>query len=58
VYHTAPIFGGTNSHGKPPLTNYTGKTSGKNLVKIRPAVAQQLRQKKKKQNRKYKTHVS
>jgi len=34
----------------PPLTNNTAKTSiGDNLVKINPAVAEQLRQKKKKQ---------
>jgi len=32
----------------PPLTNNTAKTSiGDNLVKINPAVAEQLRQKKK-----------
>ena len=34
--------------GLPPLTNNTAKTSfGEDLVKIRPAVAEQSRQKKK-----------
>jgi len=39
--------------GVPPLKNNTAKTSvGEDLVKIRPAVAEQSRQKKKKE----KTH--
>jgi len=37
--------------GVPPLTNDTENTSGnEGLVKIRPSVAEQSRQKKKKQN--------
>ena len=46
----APKLWGTDFHGVLvlPLTNNTAKTSvGKNLVKIRPAVAEHSRQRKK-----------
>ena len=51
--------GGTDFHAVPPLTNNTAKTAvGEDLVKIRPAVAEQSRQNKKKHRTATETSVS
>jgi len=49
----APIFfWETEFHGVPPLTNNTTQTFfGEDLVKIRPAIAEQSRQNRKKNRR-------
>ena len=53
AWHFEPpkFFGEPNFMGAPPLLNNTTKTSfGEDFVKIRPAVAKQPREKKKKKN--------
>ena len=54
TFSAPQIFGGPVLYGVPPLTSNTAKTSvGEDLVKIRPAVAEQLRQKKRKTQNAY-----